>query len=89
MVRKRGWPISATNYNTHVLEHSLVDLDLAINRLKVKIKRTDHDILKEVRLQSMEGDRGRKDLQSAKKSIQVHKQGSCSDILTGAFCQNT
>lgn len=65
MVRKRAWPISATNYNTHILEHSLVDLDLAINRLKVKIKRTDHDILKEVRLQSMEGDRARAPLQTA------------------------
>jgi hypothetical protein len=48
-----------------------VDIDLAVSRLKVKIKRTDDSILREVREQSQAADKGKKDLGEAKQTIQA------------------
>lgn len=52
-------------------EQSLVDIDLAVSRLKVKIKRTDDSILREIREQSQAAEKGKKDLVEAKQTIQA------------------
>lgn len=52
-------------------EQSLVDIDMAVAKIKSKVQRIDDEIVKEVRNQSRAGDKGKKDLQDAKKSIHV------------------
>lgn len=50
---------------------SLMSLDPAVAKLKSKIKKMDEDIVKEVRNQSNVGAQGKKDLEDAKKSVNV------------------
>ena len=52
-------------------EQSLADIDMAVGKIRAKVQRIDDDIVKEVRNQSRAGNKGKKDLEDAKRSILV------------------
>lgn len=69
MVRFRS-PYDVSPFAYHLIsEQSLSELDSAISQLKMKIARTDEEILKAVREQVSAGSKGKRDLEEAKKAI--------------------
>eukprot|EP01132_Coremiostelium_polycephalum_P002712 gene2712-3365_t len=51
-------------------EHQLSNVDNIMNKLRMKIAAVDEEIIKEVRLQSSTGTKGKEDLDNAKRAIQ-------------------
>ena len=56
--------------NWQTSEQSLGELDNTISRLKIKIARTDEEIIRSVREQVSAGSKGKRDLEEAKRAIQ-------------------
>jgi hypothetical protein len=88
-------PIEYIN-NLFPNEQSLVDIDLALSRLRVKMKRTEDIILREVRHQSYDGEKGQKDLADAKNSIHelfakindIKRKAEQSEIMVQEICRD-